>query len=118
MISYAIMGAFAFMSIEGEGVSEANQGVSDLRSSCVMKLWNVTDHLNVLHKDKWYVDVRQVLLDYQTNMAVAIKSGYDGRTNQERWTFPSALMFSLSVFTMIGFGHLVPRTEWGKVHML
>lgn len=41
--------------------------------------------------------------------------GYDGRTNQERWTFPSALMFSLSVFTMIGFGHLVPRTQWGKI---
>ena len=39
---------------------------------------------------------------------------YDGKTSAERWTFPSALMYTLSVFTMIGFGHLVPRTDWGK----
>ena len=67
------------------------------------------------HKDKWYGDVRQLLLVYQGNLSEAIKNGYDGLTNAERWTFPSALMFSLSVFTMIGFGHLVPRTEYGKI---
>lgn len=116
VVSYAIMGAFAFMAIEGESEnSENNDHVAQLRSSCLTRLWNVTDHLNVLEERKWKLDVRQVLLDHQQAMALAIKGGYDGRTNQERWTFPSALMFSLSVFTMIGFGHLVPRTQWGKI---
>ncbi|EFX74663.1 hypothetical protein DAPPUDRAFT_324055 [Daphnia pulex] len=116
VVSYAIMGAFAFMAIEGESEnSENNDHVAHLRSSCLSRLWNVTDHLNVLEERKWKLDVRQVLLDHQQAMALAIKGGYDGRTNQERWTFPSALMFSLSVFTMIGFGHLVPRTQWGKI---
>jgi hypothetical protein len=26
---------------------------------------------------------------------VLIKSGYDQKTNEERWTFPAALMFTL-----------------------
>lgn len=116
VVSYAIMGAFAFMAIEGESLNnDTNDHVASLRSSCLSRLWNVTDHLNVLEERKWKLDVRQVLLDHQQAMAMAIKGGYDGRTNQERWTFPSALMFSLSVFTMIGFGHLVPRTQWGKI---
>jgi len=116
VVSYAIMGAFAFMAIEGDSeVMDNNKNVEDLRSSTLSRLWNVTDHLNVLEERRWKLDVRAVLLDYQKDMAVAIKGGYDGRTNLERWTFPSALMFSLSVFTMIGFGHLVPRTQWGKI---
>lgn len=45
----------------------------------------------------------------------AVKKGYDGRTSKEQWNFPAALMFTLSIFTMIGYGNLVPRTEWGKV---
>ncbi|XP_023335416.1 two pore potassium channel protein sup-9 isoform X2 [Eurytemora carolleeae] len=32
-----------------------------------------------------------------------------------RWTFPAALMFTLSVITMIGYGNMVPRTDWGKI---
>lgn len=116
VVGYAIMGAFAFMAIEGESEENLhNEQVADLRSSMLTKMWNVTDHLNVLEEKRWKLVVRQLLLDYQKAMAPAIKSGYDGRTNQERWTFPSALMFSLSVFTMIGFGHLVPRTQWGKI---
>ena len=45
----------------------------------------------------------------------AIKVGYDARDDEARWTFPGALMFCLSVFTMIGFGNIVPRSEWGKI---
>lgn len=116
VVSYAIMGAFAFMAIEGDSeIMDNNRNVEDLRSTTLSRLWNVTDHLNVLEERRWKLDVRAVLLEYQKDMAVAIKGGYDGRTNLERWTFPSALMFSLSVFTMIGFGHLVPRTQWGKI---
>ena len=115
VVSYAFMGAIAFKTIEGKDTNDTNIRVTNMRSAYVTRLWNVTDHLNVLHKDRWYFDVRQLLIEYQHEMAMAIEKGYDARTNEERWTFPSALMFSLSVFTMIGFGHLVPRTNWGKI---
>lgn len=48
-------------------------------------------------------------------MVEAVKNGYDGRTTEQKWNFPAALMFTLSIFTMIGYGNLVPRTDWGKV---
>jgi potassium channel subfamily K, invertebrate len=45
----------------------------------------------------------------------SVKKGYDGRIPDATWSFPAALMFCLSIFTMIGYGNMVPRTVWGKV---
>lgn len=74
VISYAIMGAFAFTAIEGEVENnEHNDHVVDLRNTCLNRLWNVTDLLNVLDEKKWKAAVRVVLLDYQKGMAAAIK---------------------------------------------
>ena len=44
--------------------------------------------------------------------------GYDQRTNEERWTFPAALMFALGMISMIGYGDIVPRSEPGKIATL
>lgn len=42
--------------------------------------------------------------------------GYTGGPSTESaWTFPAALMFCLSIFTMIGYGNMVPRTSGGKM---
>lgn len=74
VVSYAIMGAFAFMAIEGETlVTEDIDHVTSLRAACLTKLWNVTDFLNVLDEKKWKAAVRIVLLDYQKSMSHAIK---------------------------------------------
>ena len=32
---------------------------------------------------------------FQNSMVIFIKNGYDQKTNEERWTFPAALMFTL-----------------------
>ena len=59
-----------------------------------------------------------------------MREGYTGRDPGERvWTFSSSLMFSLAIFTTIGFimfgvfqlffylgyGNLVPKTTMGKI---
>ena len=41
--------------------------------------------------------------------------GYDERPLEEIWTFPGALMFSLSIITMVGYGNVVPKTYQGKI---
>ncbi|XP_046397908.1 TWiK family of potassium channels protein 12 [Ischnura elegans] len=89
--------------------------VHQLRHSTAAKLWAVTSAQNVFNESRWREGVGVALRAFQDGIAGAVKAGYDGRTVQEAWSFPAALTFSLSVFTMIGYGNLVPRSGWGKL---
>lgn len=115
VVSYAIMGAFAFIAIEGKPEKWMTNQTSLIHNDTIRTLWNFTEHLNVLHKDRWYEDVNETLFHFQESIVIEVKKGYDGRSHDEVWNFPASLMFCLSVFTMIGYGHMTPRTEWGKI---
>lgn len=119
IVVYALVGAASFISIE----TNANHSLTHhqhidavvrMRRGCADRLWSVAERHNVLANRTWRLEVNAVLRAYQENLTAAIHSGYDGRTVQQQWTFPAALMFCLSVFSMIGYGNLVPRTPWGK----
>ncbi|KAK8386516.1 hypothetical protein O3P69_010859 [Scylla paramamosain] len=116
VVSYAIFGAFAFTAIEGKNGHWQTNRTSLIHNNTIRTLWNFTERLNVLHKDQWYEDVNSTLLDFQKRIVeVVLDEDYDGRNHTEVWNFPASLMFCLSVFSMIGYGHMTPRTEWGKI---
>ena len=59
------------------------------------------------------------LLKFERDMVGFVHvDGYDQRTNEQRWTFPAALMFALGMISMIGYGDVVPRSEPGKIATL
>ncbi|XP_058824825.1 TWiK family of potassium channels protein 12 [Topomyia yanbarensis] len=114
IVVYALVGAASFMSIETQEPNHLMEHVANLRRNCAAELWEVTEQHNLFNSSVWHLDADLVLKRYQDEFAEAIKRGYDGRTPEEAWNFPAALMFCLAVFTMIGYGNMVPRTPWGK----
>lgn len=114
IVGYAVIGAFSFISIETKNPNNQHALIERLRIDCAAELWKLTIKHNLFNSTQWYNETNHVLLEYQTNLTAQIKMGYDGRTPSEIWTIPAALMFCLSVFTMIGYGNMVPRTPWGK----
>lgn len=114
IVFYAICGALAFMNIERKYVDETAKVVLSLRYNCSQRLWNITEELNLIDKKLWVNETNAVLQAYQVQIASIIKNGYVGRSPAQIWSFPAALMFCLSVITMIGYGNMVPRTPWGK----
>ena len=90
--------------------------VEQARSRTVSDLWNITNTYNTLNKRSqltlrsingniyrlWRQTTQHIIRSYQEDIITNIKAGYDSRTVEERWTFPSALMFTLSVITAIG----------------
>ena len=50
----------------------------------------------------WNENIEAALLEFQNSTVEFIQRGYDGSTVTDRWTFPNALMFTLSVITTIG----------------
>lgn len=113
IVMYAICGALSFTAID---IYEDNsiELVRSLRRNCSEQLWTKTESLNLFNKSVWESETDEILQSYQNNITFLIKKGYTGRAADKAWSFPAALMFCLSVFTMIGYGNMVPRTEWGK----
>lgn len=114
IVFYAICGAFSFQNIEKQYEDDMTLDINLTRTNFALKLWNITEEFNIFNRTEWQVGADAVLKEYQTGIAEKIKKGYDYRTASDIWTFSAALMFCLSVITMIGYGNMVPRTPWGK----
>uniref|UniRef100_A0A146LTW2 Potassium channel subfamily K member 9 n=3 Tax=Lygus hesperus TaxID=30085 RepID=A0A146LTW2_LYGHE len=114
IVGYAVVGAFGFIQIESREERPELEQVEGMRRNCAIYLWDVMQTENVFNHSRWSRKANVILKDFQQGVAGAVKRGYDGRTVTESWSFPAALMFCLSVFTMIGYGNLVPRTNIGK----
>lgn len=115
IVGYAVVGAFSFKIIESSYIDPRIATVDGITNSTVNRMWNITDKHNVLQIDSWLDEMNTVLLEYQVNITQQIREGYNGKSEEPVWEFPAALMFCLSVFTMIGYGNMVPHTVQGKV---
>ncbi|KAF5301598.1 hypothetical protein FQR65_LT08903 [Abscondita terminalis] len=111
VVGYTIVGAFLFKHIEQENkVFQFNQ----YSAGCLDDLWNISSTVNTVNEPLFRSRMDYVLLNYQNRMVELFRKGFRGRSPQEIWSFPAALMFSLSIITMIGYGNMTPKTSWGK----
>ncbi|XP_063229099.1 TWiK family of potassium channels protein 18 [Bacillus rossius redtenbacheri] len=115
VVGYAIVGAVGFGFLESTWENPQDLVVRRLQADCTRALVDVAFSVNEFNETRWRAEANLALRRFQAGLAQAVKDGYNGLSSEEMWTFPAALMFCLAVFTMIGYGNLVPRTQWGKV---
>ena len=65
------------------------------RSTTIQKMWNLTKIYNTFNETALNTRINEELDIYQTKLVNLVKEGFDGRTNAEKWNFPTALMFTL-----------------------
>lgn len=114
VVGYAVVGAFCFKQIESQAGDEQKSAAVQLRDNCSLGVWNATNTFNVIDETRWTKLVNDALIDYEKKLSLIVKKGYDGKTTEQTWSFSAALMFSLSIFTMNGYGNVVPKTTLGK----
>ncbi|XP_067213843.1 TWiK family of potassium channels protein 18-like isoform X3 [Linepithema humile] len=103
VLGYTLLGAFAFMALEGGFKSDSSTEVTsskpdesaayvlpnlendsatmELRARTVEKLWSITEDLNVLYKENWTRLAAREVLEFQENLARGLNlkrtSSYD-----------------------------------------
>lgn len=124
IIAYALIGAASFRAIEMDEkvINDIThvKAVNKTRDEYADELWALAVKCNAQDANEtvWQQQMNEKLEAYQNYLVKMFKKGYDGRTIEEIWSFPAALMFCLSIFSMIGYGNTYPRTEWGKATTL
>ncbi|XP_045539207.1 potassium channel subfamily K member 18-like [Papilio machaon] len=116
VVGYTVAGAFMFQAIEGASEIERVNNMTLERNNTAQYLWqNVTLALNLFNETALKYRLNIELSKYQSKIVSAVRNGWDGGRSSRQWSFSSAFLYSLTVITSIGYGHLSPRTSWGKV---
>ncbi|CAF0987247.1 unnamed protein product [Brachionus calyciflorus] len=127
---YAVAGAFLFRLLEehneakncqeGKGLELAN--IVNLKSDLLTYIqFNISSVSSDTNKDNetvanekieaWLTDYRNKVLEIRSNFSYI---GQDCNTSS-KWNFAGALLFVMTIFTTIGYGHIAPSTWEGQI---
>ncbi|XP_075218728.1 potassium two pore domain channel subfamily K member galene isoform X2 [Lycorma delicatula] len=118
VVTYCILGAMTFESLESDNEIAVKKNVTYMRNNVTEDLWKLTRELPVLHFENWTNSVTSRLKIFENDLIVSMKKGgWDGSEDDtvRQWTFAGALFYSIIVITTIGYGHIAPKTQIGKV---
>ncbi|XP_064540070.1 zinc finger CCCH domain-containing protein 13 [Drosophila montana] len=118
VVSYCVGGAYLFQHLERPHEIEVKRDIQNLRFNLTERIWLLSDDALVLRENDWMANVSKHLANFEKQIMTAIKAdGWDGDEDvrKSQWTFAGSLFYSIIVITTIGYGHISPRTDWGKV---
>ncbi|XP_031626762.1 uncharacterized protein LOC116343030 isoform X2 [Contarinia nasturtii] len=118
VVSYCCMGSYLFQWLEADYEKDMKSQVKFIRGNFSLQLWDYTQGELYLLEVNWTKHASEILLDFENSILEKMKrEGWDGVENPERlqWTRMGALFYSIIVITTIGYGHISPKTDAGKI---
>lgn len=110
---YACFGAYIFISFEANNEIWEKQLLADTRQKILNETWPEAHATK--EQQVFYETLESKLDEYERLLNRACVSGMNSKSLENQWTFWGALFYSMTVFTTIGYGHLVPITFAGRV---
>uniref|UniRef100_A0AAR5PXI8 Potassium channel domain-containing protein n=1 Tax=Dendroctonus ponderosae TaxID=77166 RepID=A0AAR5PXI8_DENPD len=118
VVSYCYLGAVTFEALEVNHEKEVKKSIRLIRDNTTLYLWNFTQEMDALKEENFVPVAEKYLKDFENSLLKSMaKDGWDGEEdpNKVQWTMAGALFYSIVVITTIGYGHITPKTNWGKV---
>ncbi|XP_071094260.1 uncharacterized protein [Haliotis cracherodii] len=124
VVAYTIMGGFIFKAIEGPFENKVKTKIRETRIKMVDKMLQHATELSLseIGHENFTAIVDQQLKDFQKTVFKETKDhGWDGKDKSDadipemQWSFASSLLYAITVMTTIGYGHVAPKTDTGRI---
>lgn len=105
LVAYTVLGGFVFQYLESQNEMNMKEDMKVTRWRYVAMLWNITESFNVLYELNWTLEADAILENFTNHVfQVTKKKGWDGTDGdmELQWSFPGALLYSITVVTTIG----------------
>ncbi|KAK4293566.1 hypothetical protein Pmani_033746 [Petrolisthes manimaculis] len=116
--AYTVAGAFIFRELEQKFIQEHYES-TPRRNQCLQAIYNITERMaDVVNVTGWFEEVKEQLEKFEGELVEAVDSDlYDQSPDdqRERWNIIGSLFYCVTVITTIGYGHVSPRTDEGKM---
>ncbi|XP_046568566.1 two pore potassium channel protein sup-9-like [Haliotis rubra] len=120
VVAYSMFGGVIFKGLEAPSEMIQRERVERARVTYTKKLVELSRSLENTTKsyDTWKRNATRLVEQFQTEVhEITVFNGWDGQDPDDelQWSFAGALLYAVTVVTTIGYGHITPKTSWGRV---
>uniref|UniRef100_A0A182M2W3 Potassium channel domain-containing protein n=1 Tax=Anopheles culicifacies TaxID=139723 RepID=A0A182M2W3_9DIPT len=111
MVLLCGVGGIAFRLTEGTFESQYKCGVKRVKREFIDQLW-LSSHNQ--REEDWKLSARNRLRKFEEELQIAFEAGMKTYSGNTAWNFVNGVIYSLTVVSTIGYGHISPSTTTGR----
>ncbi|KAJ2940575.1 hypothetical protein O0L34_g6516 [Tuta absoluta] len=106
------LGGLMFKSLEGSFENAYKCGTRGVKRDFIDNLWRGSHYLR---EDDWKSMARKKLHEFEDQLHTAYEAGVTSYSGQRSWNFMNSFVYCMTLVTTIGYGHIYPKTFYGRV---
>ncbi|XP_050522281.1 TWiK family of potassium channels protein 18-like isoform X2 [Daktulosphaira vitifoliae] len=106
------VGGLVFRYTEGAFETFYKCGVKRVKRDFLDGLWTDSRRMG---EDQWKQVARKKLIEFEEQLHDAFEAGTTTYSGRSSWNFVNSAIYSFTVVTTIGYGHIVPSTNTGRL---
>lgn len=113
LIIYSFIGATLFKVIEGAHETYEKHDLIEMREEIIDSMWNSSSTFQ--NRAKFAALVKDELRKYESQLYSAFSQGINSESEVKKWDFWGSMVFATTIYTTIGYGHIAPATDTGRI---